>query len=122
MVAISGSPVEIVSEFNQYLDFDRAYGTVFEVDEKGLYTGKEEFVPVADKSQIVKELISGEGYSTHHSYGVGTRIQMSASCLWWTTQSPLTQTFPSRKKPKGKNGRLLWRGRMWCMRSDKNFQ
>jgi len=71
MVAISGSPVEIVSEFNQYLDFDRAYGTVFEVDEKGLYTGKEEFVPVADKSQIVKELISGEGYSTHHSYGVG---------------------------------------------------
>ncbi len=70
-VAISGSPVEIVSEFNGYLKFDRAYGTVFEIDKNGLYTGKEEFAPVMDKSQIIKELVSGENYSTHHSYGVG---------------------------------------------------
>lgn len=70
-VAISGSPIEIVSQFNEYLEFDRAYGTVFKIDENGLYTGDEDFAPVLDKSQIIKELVSGEGYSTHHSYGVG---------------------------------------------------
>jgi len=70
-VAISGSPVEIVSEFNKFLNFDRAYGTVFELDQNGFYTGREEYAPVTDKSEILKELISGEGFSLHNSYGIG---------------------------------------------------
>lgn len=69
LIAISGSPVEIVHEFNRHIGFDRAYGTVFETN-NGLYTGEEQFVPVRDKSIIIQDLIS-EGFSLKNSYGVG---------------------------------------------------
>jgi len=70
-LAISGSPSEIVEEFNKYLKFDEVYGTTFEVDSKGIYTGKESFAPVHDKSFIVKEFFSEGGYDRKNSYGIG---------------------------------------------------
>ncbi len=69
-VAISGSPEEIVKEFNRHLKFDRAYGTVFEV-KNGIYTGKEEYAPVVDKEKALKKFLEETGYSLKNSYGVG---------------------------------------------------
>jgi len=70
-LAISGSPNEIIREFNKYLKFDEVYGTKFEIDKNGYYTGKESFVPVRDKGFIVKEFLSQRGHKVKNSYGVG---------------------------------------------------
>ncbi|MFZ2881762.1 MAG: HAD-IB family phosphatase, partial [Candidatus Moraniibacteriota bacterium] len=39
IIAVSGSPIEIVEEYNKYLKFDAAFGSVYEVDDNGIYTG-----------------------------------------------------------------------------------
>ena len=41
LLVISGSPIEIVEEYNkQYLKFDGVYGSVYETDKEGIYTGR----------------------------------------------------------------------------------
>ncbi len=69
-VAISGSPDEIVREFNKYLKFDYAFGTVFEIKD-GIYTGKEEYAPVVDKEKALKRFLEETGYDLRNSYGIG---------------------------------------------------
>ena len=39
LIAISGSPDDIVSQFARYLGFNKAFGTLFEI-QNGIYTGK----------------------------------------------------------------------------------
>lgn len=51
LLAISGSPLDIVSVFTKYLGFDEAYGNVFEV-ENGKYTGCKEDI-AKDKSKVL---------------------------------------------------------------------
>jgi HAD superfamily hydrolase (TIGR01490 family) len=71
IIAVSGSPSEIVEEYNKYLKFDAAFGTVYETDLQGRYTGAELFTPTHDKSQVVRQYIVENNLSLDGSYGIG---------------------------------------------------
>lgn len=72
IIAISGSPLEIVEEYNRkHLKFDKVFGSVYETNEGGCYTGKAIFEPPHDKGQIVRQYISENGLSLKDSYGIG---------------------------------------------------
>lgn len=71
IIAISGSPLEAVEEFNKYLKFDKVFGTAYETDENNIYTGKMAFDPVKDKGQIVRQYIAENDLNLDGSYGVG---------------------------------------------------
>jgi len=70
-LAISGSPTEIVEEFNKYLKFDQVYGTIFGMDKAGFYTGKESYTPVRNKAQVVQKFVRENKLDLKGSYGVG---------------------------------------------------
>jgi len=72
IIAISGSPIEIVREFNdKHLHFDAAYGSVYETDERGIYTGNTVFEPTKDKGAVVKQFAFEHKLTMENSYGVG---------------------------------------------------
>ncbi|HBI17247.1 MAG TPA: hypothetical protein DDY52_03845 [Candidatus Moranbacteria bacterium] len=72
IIAVSGSPIEIVNEFNKiHLHFDEVFGSVYEQDESGVYTGKEGFVPVKNKGQFIKQYVYENKLTFEDSYGVG---------------------------------------------------
>lgn len=72
LVAISGSPVEIVEEFNRkHLHFDAVFGSVYERDGKGRYTGKSDYEPVRHKGHLVKQYVYEHGLTLDDSYGMG---------------------------------------------------
>lgn len=71
-LAVSGSPQEIVEEYNEhYLHFDHVFGSIYERDAQGLYTGKAEFEPSLNKAEVVKQYVYEHGLSLEDSYGVG---------------------------------------------------
>lgn len=71
LIAVSGSPIEIVEEYNKYLKFDAVFGTVYELDGNGLYTGKEAFAPTAHKGHVVRQYAAENKLTLEDSYGVG---------------------------------------------------
>lgn len=71
IIAISGSPVEIVKEYNKYLKFDEVFGSVYEVDNNGIYTGKSIFEPTIHKGHVVKQYVSENNLVLKGSYGIG---------------------------------------------------
>lgn len=71
LMIISGSPIEIVSEYARLLDFDVYFGSIYQTNEKNLYTGKTFFEPTVDKGEIVKEFIQEKGLSLEGSLGIG---------------------------------------------------
>ncbi|MBP9727981.1 MAG: HAD-IB family phosphatase [Candidatus Moranbacteria bacterium] len=72
LLVISGSPVEVVEEYNeQYLKFDAAFGSVYAVDEKGLYTGEATFEPSRNKGSLVEQYLYEHKLSLEGSYGIG---------------------------------------------------
>jgi len=71
LIAVSGSPIEIVEEYNKHLKFDAVFGTVYELDDKGLYTGKEAFAPTAHKGHVVRQYAAENKLTLEDSYGVG---------------------------------------------------
>ena len=71
IIAISGSPVEIVKEYNKFMKFDEVFGSVYETDGKGRYTGKTIFEPVKHKGHLVGQYISEKKLTLKGSYGVG---------------------------------------------------
>lgn len=71
LVAISGSPKEIVEEFNKYLGFEAVFGSDYEVDNQGFYTGKVIFEPPHDKGAVVRQYIAEHQLTLDDSYGVG---------------------------------------------------
>lgn len=72
IIAISGSPIEIVREFNRlHLNFDEVFGTVYETDKNGLYTGEESFAPVRNKGQMIRQYVFENNLSLDESYGIG---------------------------------------------------
>jgi HAD superfamily hydrolase (TIGR01490 family) len=71
IIAISGSPIEIVSEYNKYLKFDEVFGSVYETDGKGIYTGKTIFEPVKHKGHLVGQYISERNLVLKDSMGMG---------------------------------------------------
>ncbi|TXH02077.1 MAG: HAD-IB family hydrolase [Candidatus Moraniibacteriota bacterium] len=71
-LAVSGSPQEIVEEYNNhYLHFDHVFGSIYEQNEQGLYTGIAEFEPSLNKADVVKQYVYEHGFSLDDSYGVG---------------------------------------------------
>jgi len=72
LLVISGSPIEIVEEYNkQYLKFDGVYGSVYETDKEGIYTGRAIFEPSRMKDKVVEKYIQEHGLSLDDSYGIG---------------------------------------------------
>lgn len=72
IIAVSGSPIEIVREFNNvHLEFNEVFGTVYETDENGVYTGKEAYTPVHNKGQLVKQYVFENNLTLSDSYGIG---------------------------------------------------
>lgn len=71
IIAISGSPNEIVEEYNRYLGFDAAFGSMYEVNEQGIYTGKASFEPTIHKGHVAKQYALENGLTFEDSYGVG---------------------------------------------------
>lgn len=70
LIAISGSPIEVLREFNRAWKFDKVYGMEFEVV-NGRYTGKVEFLPIFDKNAVVKKYLDETGLTLKGSVGVG---------------------------------------------------
>jgi HAD superfamily hydrolase (TIGR01490 family) len=71
-LAVSGSPQEIVEEYNRhYLHFDHVFGSVYERDKDGIYTGRAEFEPSLNKGEVVKQYVYEHGLTLENSYGVG---------------------------------------------------
>lgn len=71
IIAVSGSPIEIVEEFNHlHLHFDEVFGSVYEREDE-IYTGREGFVPVRNKGQFIKQYVYENKLSFDDSYGVG---------------------------------------------------
>jgi HAD superfamily hydrolase (TIGR01490 family) len=71
IIAISGSPNEIVEEYNRYLGLDKVYGSVYEVDQQGIYTGKAVFEPTIHKGHVAKQYALERGLTFKDSYGIG---------------------------------------------------
>lgn len=72
IIAVSGSPSEIVEEYNRrHLKFDKAFGSVYELDKRGLYTGSAIFEPTKNKGEVVKQYAVENQLDFKGSYGVG---------------------------------------------------
>ncbi|PIR73836.1 MAG: HAD-IB family hydrolase [Candidatus Moranbacteria bacterium CG10_big_fil_rev_8_21_14_0_10_35_21] len=71
IIAISGSPSEIVEEYNKYLKFDAAFGTIYETDKNDFYTGKYIFETPKDKGLVVRQYLAENNLTLEGSFGVG---------------------------------------------------
>lgn len=71
LLAISGSPEEVLDLFLRPLGFDRFYGTVLEHDEEGRYTGRQLHTPFADKRATLERFLGDTGMTLEGSVGVG---------------------------------------------------
>lgn len=72
IIAVSGSPIEIVREFNaKHLHFDTVFGSVYGMDSKGIYTGETTYEPTKNKGEVVKQYAFEHGLTLEGSYGVG---------------------------------------------------
>lgn len=70
LVAISGSPIEIVKLFARAWNFDAYYATEHEII-KGIYTSTITKLPVKDKKQVVLDVVKVYDASLVNSIGVG---------------------------------------------------
>lgn len=70
-IGISGSPLEVMAEYDKFLKFDKIYGTELGVDEQGRYTGVVLHEPPAYKKEIVLRYVQSHNLSLRHSIGVG---------------------------------------------------
>lgn len=73
LIAISGSPQEILDIFLKPLGFDRAWGTVLGQDE-GCYTGELLHHPFSDKRGVLREFLDEAGLDLRDSVGVGDTL------------------------------------------------
>lgn len=71
IIAVSGSPSEIVEEYNKHLKFDAVFGSLYEKDREGRYTGKYVFEPTSHKGHVVRQYIAENNLTLKESYGVG---------------------------------------------------
>lgn len=72
IIAISGSPIEIVNEYNQkHLHFEKVFGSVYDMNEKGIYTGKTDYEPIKHKGDVLKQYVFENNLTLDDSYGVG---------------------------------------------------
>ncbi len=70
LLAISGSPIEIVHLFGKRYSFDLVLGSQLEIKD-GIYTGGIVSKPVDDKKKALLQVVEKDGLSLHGSIGVG---------------------------------------------------
>jgi len=70
-IGISGSPLEIVNEYNKFLKFNKLYGWEFGLDEKARYTGAVLHVPPKYKRELIVRYVQNHHLSFKGSIGVG---------------------------------------------------
>lgn len=72
IIAISGSPIEVVEEYNrQHLKFEKVFGSVYDMDKSGKYTGASEFEPCKHKGATLKQYVFENDLTLEGSYGIG---------------------------------------------------
>lgn len=72
LLAISGSPSDIVAEFARAFRFDAAYGRIFATDSRGRYTGHvANEIFLKDKRKMVERFLEERKLSLRGSIGVG---------------------------------------------------
>ena len=72
IIAISGSPIEIVKEYDKlHLHFDAVFGSVYGLNDKGIYTGETHYEPVKNKGNLVKQYVYEHDLTLEGSYGMG---------------------------------------------------
>ena len=70
LLAISGSPIEIVKEFNRHWRFNAVEAMQFEII-RGYYTGRVKYLPIFNKRAVVERYLAGLKISPRGSVGVG---------------------------------------------------
>ena len=70
LIAISGSPMEIVEEFNNFYKFDKTFGMIFQVHD-GRYTGEVLELPIRDKRSVLKKYLLENNLKLTGSVGIG---------------------------------------------------
>lgn len=70
-IGISGSPLEVVNEYNKFLRFDKVYGWEFGLNERGRYTDVVLHEPPQYKKEIVVRYAKSHNLSLRGSLGVG---------------------------------------------------
>ena len=70
-IAISGSPFEVVTEYNKFLKFDKIYATEYGTNEHGRYTGKILHEPPLYKKELILRYAGSHALSLKDSIGVG---------------------------------------------------
>jgi HAD superfamily hydrolase (TIGR01490 family) len=74
LLAISGSPEEILDIFLKPLGFDRAFGTVLAQDAQNRYTGEVLSNPFKDKQRALEEFLAETRIDLEESIGVGDTL------------------------------------------------
>ncbi len=74
IIAISGSPQEILNLFLKPLGFDRAWGTVLAQDDSGIYTGEVLQDPFKNKRRVLEAFLEEADVSLEGSVGVGDTL------------------------------------------------
>ena len=74
LVAISGSPQEILDLFLKPLGFDRSWGTVLAQDARGCYTGGVLHYPCRNKRQVLEEFLQEANIDLEGSVGMGDTL------------------------------------------------
>lgn len=72
LLAISHSPKYIVDRFAKHLGFHKAYGFIFELDERGRFTGVREHLDlILNKAAVLRRAVEKEHLDLRRSIGVG---------------------------------------------------
>ena len=74
LIAISGSPQEILDLFLKPLGFDRAWGTILAQDTRGCYTGEVLEDPFGNKRRVLEEFLEEAGMGLEGSVGMGDTL------------------------------------------------
>ena len=74
LIAISGSPQEILDLFLKPLGFDRAWGTVLAQDAGGRYTGEVLENPFGNKRRVMEEFLESAEVGLEDSVGMGDTL------------------------------------------------
>lgn len=72
LLAITGSPKFVAQPFCKYLGFNKVYGTMFEVNGKGVFTGNILHLDlIHDKARVLQHAVEKEKLTLKGSVGVG---------------------------------------------------
>ena len=74
LIAISGSPQEILDLFLKPLLFDRSWGTVLAQDDRGRYTGEMLHNPFRNKRAVLERFMHDAGVGLDGSVGMGDTL------------------------------------------------